>query len=50
MFWDKQETIKQNINNDIGLGEMIEMYEELANYKQLLSVYFDNKKMEIINM
>lgn len=53
MFADimkKINVIKQNMNNNNNITEMITMYDDLSNYKQLLVSYFNNKKMEIVNI
>lgn len=42
--------IKHNMNENKNMDEMIEMYDELCKYKNMLRKYFDNKKMEVINI
>jgi hypothetical protein len=42
--------IKQNVNENKGLDELMTMYGEICMYKQSLKVYFDGKKMEVVNI
>ena len=42
--------IKQNMNENKNLDDMIKMYDEICCYKESLKTYFDGKKMEIVNI
>lgn len=49
----KINTIKHNMNDmndNKNMDEIIDMYGELCKYKNMLKKYFDNKKMEVINI
>lgn len=46
----KINVIKQNMNENKNLDDMIKMYDEICCYKQSLKTYFDGKKMEIVNI
>jgi hypothetical protein len=46
----KTNIIKQNINENKNLDELMQMYNEICTYKQSLRTYFDGKKMEVVNM
>lgn len=47
---DRINVIKQKIGYCGELGDMIKLYEEINNCNQILKFYFNNKKMEIINV
>jgi hypothetical protein len=42
--------IKQNMNDGKSMDDMLDMYGELCKYKEMLKVYFEGKKMEVINI
>ncbi len=45
---NKINALKQTINDDKSLEEMITIYNDLCFNKKLLETYFTNKKMEIV--